>query len=41
MKQECDQLADVDVAVNPNRNPVIVVVDTHAVFLSVIPEPFE
>ena len=41
VKQECYQLADLDVAVDPDRNAVVIVVDAHTVFLSMIPEPFE
>ena len=41
MQNECYHLADVDMAVDPNRDAVIVVVDAHAVFLSVVSKPFE
>ena len=35
------ELTDVDAPVDPDRDAVIVIVNAHAVFRSVLPEPFE
>jgi len=41
VEQERYELADFDLAVDPNRNAVIVVIDAQGAFLSLISKPFE